>query len=492
MAATDSKKPGFSNGRRWLHWLNAFLGTVALLAVIVMVDYLSDGHSWRFQLDRASPLQLSEQTHRVLDSLTNDVNITIFFDPHGPNEDIYSLTTALLTEYEQACPRHVHVKTLDYGKDVGAAKEFLAAHNLATSQQDKDFIHFECGTASKSVFPTELANYDFSDRLAGRSKFVRRSAFLGELFFTESIYDVGSPHPAKAYFLTGHGEDDPENNKDNSGYSRFAGILKNELNCSWEKLSLQGTNGVPADCQLLVVAASSREGKMLPEELDKIAAYLKQGGRLFALLMAPSGLEQILADWGVDAGPDNNRVMDLDKNVNHGEYMFLCKNLATNFITDPLISEDMPLLMVFPRVIGELRNRPKAPGSPTVTVLAATTKEGVNEARQTGMFPLMAEVEQGGIQGVGGGTRIVVTGDSDFLDDQAIEYVGNLVFAKRALSWLLQRPEAMLPGLGPRPIRQYKLYMTASQAQAVRWILLAGLPGCVLLLGGLVWLRRRS
>jgi hypothetical protein len=51
----------------------------------------------------------------------------------------------------------------------------------------------------------------------------------------------------------------------------------------------------------------------------------------------------------------------------------------------------------------------------------------------------------------------------------------------------------MLSGLGPRPIKEYKLYnMTDAQAQSIRWLFLAGLPGGVLFLGGLVWLRRRS
>lgn len=34
--------------------------------------------------------------------------------------------------------------------------------------------------------------------------------------------------------------------------------------------------------------------------------------------------------------------------------------------------------------------------------------------------------------------------------------------------------------------------MTQSQLLAVRWILLLGMPGGVLLIGLLVWLRRRS
>jgi hypothetical protein len=129
--------------------------------------------------------------------------------------------------------------------------------------------------------------------------------------------------------------------------------------------------------------------------------------------------------------------------------------------------------------------------------IALTSASAVDQSRHSGVFPLIASVEQGVIQGVnsprGGGTRMVVVGDSDFLDDQIIDSVaGNHYFAGLALNWLLEQPQIRLSSLGPRPIKEYKLYMSDSQRQTVQFLFLAGMPGAVLLLGGLVWLRRRS
>jgi hypothetical protein len=497
MPAPDHPKHSLSNGRRWLNWLNNLLGVAAVLAMVVMANYLAAGYFTRVQLDRDSVFKLSAQTLRVLDSLTNDVNVTIFFQPHGANEEIYALTSGLLTEYEKACPRHLHVRTLDYDREVGEAKEFLTKYNL-NGAKDKDFILFESGGNTRTAYAKELADYDFSGLLSGQTKFVRHSAFLGEQFFTEDIYDVSNPRPMEAYFLFGHGENDPEETNANAGYSKMAAVLKDEVNCDWQKLSLQGTNVIPADCQLLIVAASAREGNMQPEELARIAAYLKQGGRLLALLTRHSGLESVLANWGVGVGADNNRIVDIDKRYSLSDgSSFETACLNTNHpIMTPLASEKMPLQMVFPRPVYPLGNQSKMPGAPEITILAATSSLGVDEEKQTGVLPLLVAVEQGGIQGVnspgGRGTRIVVAGDSDFLDNTVIDAVGNRAFAHLALTWLLQRPQILLRGLAPRPIKEYKLYMTDSQARAVRWLFLAGLPGGVLFLGGLVWLRRRS
>ena len=88
MAAPDSPKQSFSNGRRWLNWFNTILAVAAALALVVMANYLAGDYFKRFQMDRDSAFKLSEQTLRVLDSLTNDVNVTIFFRPHGADEEI--------------------------------------------------------------------------------------------------------------------------------------------------------------------------------------------------------------------------------------------------------------------------------------------------------------------------------------------------------------------------------------------------------------------
>jgi len=194
MSAPDHTQHSFSNGRRWLNWLSTLLAVAAVLAMVVMANYLAAGYSAECNWIAISAFKLSAQTVRVLDSLSNDVNITIFFQPHGANEDIYALTSGLLTEYEKACPRHVHLRTLDYDRKVGEAKEFLAKYNL-DGAKDRDFVLFESGGNTKTAYAKELADYDFSGLLSGQSKFVRRSAFRGEQFFTEDIYDVSNPRP---------------------------------------------------------------------------------------------------------------------------------------------------------------------------------------------------------------------------------------------------------------------------------------------------------
>jgi hypothetical protein len=89
-----------------------------------------------------------------------------------------------------------------------------------------------------------------------------------------------------------------------------------------------------------------------------------------------------------------------------------------------------------------------------------------------------------------GEARLVVLGDSVLFGNQLIESAGNRDFAHAIVNWLTDRT-ALLQGVGPRRIHEYRLVMTDAQFARIQWVLLGGLPAGVLVVGGLVWLSRR-
>ena len=85
---------------------------------------------------------------------------------------------------------------------------------------------------------------------------------------------------------------------------------------------------------------------------------------------------------------------------------------------------------------------------------------------------------------------MVVVGESLFLGNAAIDFEANRDFLNLAVNWLLDRNQLL--DIGPRPVNEYLISLTRSQMRQVRLLLLIVLPGSVLALGGVVWLRRRS
>jgi hypothetical protein len=138
--------------------------------------------------------------------------------------------------------------------------------------------------------------------------------------------------------------------------------------------------------------------------------------------------------------------------------------------------------------------------APNVTELATTSPDGVatrgggRDERRGSAIPLMVAVEKGAIQGIAtdrGATRIVVVGECHFLSNLGIDIEANRDFARSTLNWLLSR-DVLLDGIGPRPIKEYRITMTSAEMSTLRWLFLAGFPGGVLCIGFVVWLRRRT
>jgi hypothetical protein len=505
MPAENPPQPSFSPRRRIGILLNVVLGIVAAAALIVMVNYLGAAYYKRLQWTTHHRIELSPQTTRLAESLTNQVEAIIFFDVHS-EADLYGWVSALLREYQAVNPK-ITVRTLDYARYPGNAELVLAKYKLSTLK-DKNFIIFDCEGRSRIVYANQLADYDINGLISGKTKEIRRTAFRGEMLFSAAIFGVAYPKSLKAYFVHGHGEHNPDDTSHDHGYGKFAAMLRDEHNAPWERLSLQDTNDIPADCQLLVIAGPSK-AVFADSELEKIDNYLRQGGRLLALLNNPvlgtnSGLEKVLGRWGVAVG--NSMIVE-DKNFSPtGNDLLTARLDPQHPVVKSMFADELRIRLVLPRAVGKAQIAAPAATAPKVDVLAATSDNaaerffvrgaaGVEPRDRRGSFPLIAAVEQGSIKGVTtdrGTTRIIAVGDALCLDNQLLDTAANHYFAGFAIDWLLDRPQFMLEGIGPQPVREYRVLSTKSQMKTIRWVFLAGMPGAVLLMGGLVWLRRRS
>ncbi|MEY2429094.1 MAG: gliding motility-associatede transport system auxiliary component [Verrucomicrobiota bacterium] len=492
MATAPQPSPSFSPRRKWSIGLNVLLIIVIVLSVVVMVNYLSRDYFVRFHLSTRSKKSLSPRTVKLLQSITNHVEITIYYDKEEP---IYSTIADLLNEYKFVNPK-LTLRTVDYQRDAGAAQQLLAKYPFLASSTAKNLIIFDCDGKVKTVDGNALRQYVLEQMPNTKENEYRKkpTQFLGEMTFTAKLLDVTNPKPLKAFFLKGHGEHQVDSGDEVMGYLKFAAILQQNY-ISVESLSLLGTNLVPSDCNLLVIAGPT--GAIPEIELGKIEQYLGQGGRMLVMFSYQSinketGLEKILSKWGVGIG--NKVIRDPENTTTSALTDVIVGNFGKHPIVNPLLKSYIQLVQ--PRSVGKLDSAVTAADAPRVEEVAFSGPKSFaadGPLRDQHVFPLIVAVEKGAIKGVvteRGMTRMVITGDADFLDNQMIPSLANRDFAGFAVNWLLDRTQ-LLEGLGPRPIIEYGSVMTKSQLQSVQIILLAGMPGAVLLFGGMVWLRRR-
>jgi len=491
MDPSVSSPPSFSRGRKWGARLNVFLAILAVLAIVVMANYLGARRAKRVSWGADAGFQLSPLTHQVLRGLTNQIKVTVYFDP---DEVHYGSVMSLLREYALASPKIV-LDTINHISEPAKAELFKAQYRLAPNL--KDFILVEHDKRARLIQQSDLSEYDLGQLMRGEGKEIQRKAFLGERLITSAIITVTDPRQQKAYFLFTHGEHNPAERTQDVGYGRFAELLRDN-NVELGGLALTGTNDVPADCSLLIIAGPQTPFDLA--EIDKLDRYLRQGGRLLLLMRYKSraGLNPLLAPWGVELG--DNVVVD-KKNAASDAYVVVGA-FGSHAVVRPLSQAGLALQMAAPRSVSARSTGATSADAPQVVELVTTSPEGVavsdlargaRPSDRQGAIPLMAAVEKGSIKGVNlgrGSTRLVVAGDSFMLDNQMMDAAANRDFAWQAVNWLLDR-SVLIGNIGPRPVRVNTFTMTDGQMRTVRWLLLGAVPGAVLGFGLLVWWRRQ-
>ena len=500
MKADSPDSPSFSAGRRWSVALTVMIAVLSAAAIVTMVNYLAARYYTRLVWSTRQQDGLSSRTLSLLESLTNRVHITAYFDPE---QLLYGPVSALLDEYRYRCPR-LTVDLVDYIRNAGAAKLIQARYDL-TRNTDKDVVIFECDGRIKKVYATDLADVALEPVPGeGQREYRRRiAAFKGELQFTSAILSVLDAIPPKAYFLQGHGEHDPGSDDARQGFSSFTSVLRDNSVTAAKLDNLAALNEVPRDCRLLIIAGPT--GNLLPVEVSRIERYLAEGGRALVLLNffgqnKNIELGQLLSRWGVVVG--NDRVIDRENTVN-GEDL-LTVEFAPHDVVRPLYQTRLHLLL--PRSVSQGKGMAGGADAAKVVelvktgaraVIATQIRDGIvypDPVRDVqGPAPVIAAVERGAIKGISserGTTRLLVAGDSFFLSNLLMDSAGNRDFANQAINWLLDRSR-LLEGIGPRPVQEYRISLTRAQLRHARWILLVVLPGTVLTAGLVVWMRRR-
>lgn len=487
----------FSIARRFGATLNLVVTLAAVLTIVGAVNYVGMRRFASFKWTRDIDAELSRRTLHVLASLTNDVRIVTYYDSH---DSLFPRVRALLKEYEDAGRGKIHVEHVDYLLEPTRAARTKLEFKLGDGS-NRDLILFESNGRQSILNASTLSDYDMSKLVPGKTNEIPRTHFKGEMLVTSKIYGLAMQRSPKAYFLIGHGEHSPRDESSDDGYSKFGMVLENENNFELAPLDLTGTNEVPADCNLLVIAGPKTT--IDDREAERIQRYLDQGGRLLAMFAfqqamsgKATGLERVLASWGIEVGQD--MVIDLEnsgtsegvdpKPITTGKHpivnslgssrvhFLLPRSLRvarTNRRSDEFKVD--PLLFTGPRteIAGDFeQRRPRSRVAAPPQSLCIAVEKSIPGLER-------------------GATRIVVVGDSYFWSNKWLAVDANAQFAASTVNWLVQQ-NLLLSEIPRQAIRTFHLSMTNSQMSMARWLLLTGLPGAVMLVGFMVWTRRRK
>ncbi len=478
------------------------ISVIAVLAILVGINYAVSRRDKRWDLTAAGSFTLSEQSMKVLSSLKTPVKVLVFEAPGG-----FQRFRDALTMYTNASS-NIQVEYVDMDREPIRAREYdIAAPGTVVMEYS--------GRREKVM----------SDR---------------EQELTNNLIKVTTGRQPKAYFVQGHGERDTVGN-DRTGYASVVDLMKRD-NYTVEKVVLaQQAEGVPADASVLVVAGPTTD--YLQPEVDAIRTYLRKGGKALFMIDPPVGesarpmpvLEGLLKEWGITLGHDV--VIDIS-----GMGKLLGANetvpVVAGYPQHP-VTENFELLTAFPlaqSVKGEagvelgtantqnmLQTGERSWSESDVKALISGGKVTLDEksgdhrgpitialslamdapdaspsapAGATGDKPAEGEKPVDGAKPATGADaakkpqmRIAVVGDSDFASNAAAGIQGNADLFVNMNNWLTQQED--LISIHPRDSGDRRITMTADQQRNLFWLSLLVIPGLILGSGVYNWSKRR-
>jgi ABC-type uncharacterized transport system involved in gliding motility auxiliary subunit len=327
----------------------------------------------------------------------------------------------------------------------------------------------------------------------------------------------------KVYFVTGHGEKDPNGADERGGYSGANAALQRD-NYTVDTLALAQQPEVPADAAALVVAGPTRD--FLPAEIDALRRFLNKGGKALLMLdpsdtpdAAPlTNLIALAAEWGIEVGA--NVVVDqssIGQAVGRGPVAPVVVAYPTHPITERFRYMTMfPLARsVTPATSGGRNAQPLFQTS--AQSWAETNLKDMNERRaasydsadQRGPGVLGAAVNFAAPDAPAptppatpkpgeappeppkrAETRVVVIGDSDFASNEALGFEGNSDLFMNTINWVAEQEN--LIAIRPKSPDDRRVTMTEDQLRLVGWLSLIFVPGAVFAIGVYTWWRRRG
>jgi ABC-type uncharacterized transport system involved in gliding motility auxiliary subunit len=315
---------------------------------------------------------------------------------------------------------------------------------------------------------------------------------------TNALVRVADRPQRKIYVLTGHGEPDIADGKDDLGFEAAAGDLRDE-GYEVEALSMVERESVPDDATVLVIAGA--KSPLFPNELAGIEAWLERGGR--ALILLEPGVDPllggILASFGIKANDD--LVVDpnaASRALGFGADAPLVRKLEPHAITDPLAGSSLLFYWVrsLDPVIGAKVERTTLIQTADSSWGEKSFREGGDVAQDAddlaGPCPIAMAATKRTLSAprkINDEARLVVAGDSSFATNRFSPMGGNGDLFVNAINWLAGEEKRI--AVRPKQRGASRIPLTEAQQYGIVFFSVNLLPLVIVGVGLSVWAVRR-
>ena len=474
---------------------------VSLVAIAVMVNYLSFRHYKRWDWTTAGVFTLSERSVEMLRSLEQDVDIYVFL---GIGETEFADIDELLEQYKAQSQR-VRVHRVDPDREQAKYKILADRFGLSSVATDVGMIApipivVATIDGQRKIERDQLIKQDFESQgeLSGA-----KISLESERALTGAILGLSVGEETKICVSQGHGE------WELSGAGRRS-LIAMSAELDWEHVAIEavvltGSEAVPETCDALFVIGPLRA--FGPPQVQALATFLDQGGGVLLALdpvldkksLSPTGLESLLSERGVTLGQD--LVLELsDRHLLSPSPLeaFIAADFSEHRVVDEIRGAGGGIAFGVVRSV-----RPTQEGLAQTLVRASQASYGETDPPSLdnvdmdslgagpddtqGPVSLAVALHDETTRG-----RLVVIGDADWLlaDYLQTPQFSNVDLLSSVTGWLGQRES--LISIAPRQTDAQSVIMTEEDLDVVLVRVVGLLPLSFLIAGLGVWWSRRS
>jgi ABC-2 type transport system permease protein len=482
MEKNNTKK--LINKRSLKYGTNAMIMVIAVVAIAVLLNVIVSFLDLQLDLTPDKLYSLSDTSEDILDELDNDVEIIgLFDDAIISSSSEYKDVTELLSLYAKH-PR-IKVQYIDPDKNPGIIKQLDPDNTMDLQYYDFVVKSTVNGNEKKKkleyydLFKMEMNQYTYSYVNTGSN---------AEQGFTGAIKYVTAEYTPVVYFTEGHDE-----NSVTSDYTYLKDSLERN-NYLVKNINLMSLDEIPDDAELIVFASPKKD--ITFSERDLLERYFLDGGNaifMFDYLESDPSFDEmnkLFSKFNIAVNYDKVKENDESRHVPQDPYTILVDANA-NSITP----NSFNTVLGNSRSISILNNEKDYV---TVTPLIRTSDravgEMVNKSRGEdikGPLDIAAAVEYGG------GTekaKILVTGNSSFVSDDAFQtygnfYLQNMNFMLQTMGWMVDAQDEVIVPTKTYDVNTFNI--TQTQASVMSVVLTVVLPLIIFATGLMVYLRRR-
>ncbi len=473
----------FLVGRQGRYGSNVIVMTAAFFVIIILANFLVFRSPSRIDVTATRVFTLAPQTVQVLEELDTTVRASAFFIPgRASSSATQQQAEDLLNEFARRS-NNFNYRFVDPELRRSVAEQF-----------------------NVTSYPTIV----FEDVVRGTQQPV--SSFTEQGFVTGILVSTGIEQK-RIYFLTGHQEaamtrDIASGDVEDEGFDHALLGMQRD-NYITQSLNLTQFGRVPDDAAVLVIAGPKQD--IDDSEIAAITEYIIGGGRLVALFDpdTPESFVNLLAKWGVTLG--GYSIADAVSNVGGEELTPLIQKANGQYIPNSAgigIADQIDVTF-FPGVtsIDVIVSLEDLPPQIAVIPLAITTPAswletdpenvGFDVAEDAlGPFTLAAVIQARGTidldpRDAAGfpEAKLVIFGDSDFARNRFFFSSDNADLLLNSVNWLADDYE--LISIRPKLLPYRELVLNSRERDFIKWSSWFFPPAVMMLLGGLVWWRRR-